>query len=738
MKIEHKILNSTLEIIPQGGIDMYSCHEFYDFTIKQISANKISKLAINFENVTSIDSSGLGRLFKISKFCDEKNIFKALYNVSNTFLNLFISSGLSALFQIISSEQFEKTFSKDDKIPIKIKLKSTIISILKNSINHSSYLKLAFFIIFIFTILIVEVSTLSIEQSRVNELGSFIKNYLWDIDDLNAKDFSNILIETKGYRKITINHLDGSEFIQISDTDSLNLFSKSLEFLQLIRIYTLSTEIVYNEKKIGTMDILWVNKNLYKHLLIGLVYFLLYNVISAYFKIIQNRRDLNLKNIEINEKMEEVQKLKIQQDGDYFLTSLLTVPLGVVKNVSDKFQITHIIKQKKTFEFKKKKKEIGGDICITERIKLRGNEYIIFINADAMGKSLQGAGGVLVFGSALNSILTRNKNVTISQNVFPEIWLKNTFIDLHKVFETFDGSMLMSTVIGLIEEQSGYMYWINAEHPSTILYRDGKAELIDQDIFLKLGTVGVQRTLYIQHMQLNPGDTIIIGSDGRDDIILGKDANGSNLINEDEKAILNYVEKAKGDLESIYNELKKVGDFSDDLSLLKIVYTQQSSEYFHDERLKSLITQSKKYYTLGNFEESLNLSKKALNEYPDQKDFLKIIIRIYYEKKDYEKISEYIEKYISLAPEDNKFIYLAALTFKKIKNFNLGIAYGERYKLRFPKDINNLFNLYHLYQNNEYYEKAINILNYILELDPQNSKAITLKGGDYHDDFEIH
>lgn len=30
---------------------------------------------------------------------------------------------------------------------------------------------------------------------------------------------------------------------------------------------------------------------------------------------------------EVQEKMEEVQNLKIQQDGDYFLTSLLAKPL---------------------------------------------------------------------------------------------------------------------------------------------------------------------------------------------------------------------------------------------------------------------------------------------------------------------------------------------------------------------------------------------------------------------------
>ncbi|MBP6738990.1 MAG: SpoIIE family protein phosphatase, partial [Leptospiraceae bacterium] len=35
------------------------------------------------------------------------------------------------------------------------------------------------------------------------------------------------------------------------------------------------------------------------------------------------------------------------------------------------------------------------------------------------------------------------------------------------------GSMLMSLVFGLIDERTGVMYFLNAEHPDMVLYRDG-------------------------------------------------------------------------------------------------------------------------------------------------------------------------------------------------------------------------------------------------------------------------
>ena len=67
--------------------------------------------------------------------------------------------------------------------------------------------------------------------------------------------------------------------------------------------------------------------------------------------------------------MHEVNTLKIQQDGDYFLTSLLSRPLFVNLNKSNVVLTEFYISQKKKFEFRNKKSELGGDICITDTIR---------------------------------------------------------------------------------------------------------------------------------------------------------------------------------------------------------------------------------------------------------------------------------------------------------------------------------------------------------------------------------
>lgn len=68
--------------------------------------------------------------------------------------------------------------------------------------------------------------------------------------------------------------------------------------------------------------------------------------------------------------------MKLHQDGDYYLTSLLVKPLGGTKIESDEVKIEFLTKQKKEFSFKGKKGEIGGDLSIAHTIFLRGKNIL--------------------------------------------------------------------------------------------------------------------------------------------------------------------------------------------------------------------------------------------------------------------------------------------------------------------------------------------------------------------------
>ncbi|WP_082281099.1 SpoIIE family protein phosphatase [Leptospira kirschneri] len=279
---------------------------------------------------------------------------------------------------------------------------------------------------------------------------------------------------------------------------------------------------------------------------------------------------------ELRVSLEQVNRLKIQQDADYFLTSLLINPLSSNKNTSEVIKTEFYTKQKKSFEFKNKIYEIGGDILISGNVELCEKKYVVFVNGDAMGKSIQGAGGALVLGTVFNTILTRS-SISLHQNKKPEKWLEEAFLELQKIFESFDGSMYISIVLGLVEENTGLLYYINAEHPWTVLYRNGVASYIEEELTLrKIGIPENEEHLVIKNFQMLPGDTIMIGSDGRDDLLIGKEEN--RVINEDQNQFLKRVEEGNADLRKIYEKILKFGVILDDLSLLKVTYNPKDNK----------------------------------------------------------------------------------------------------------------------------------------------------------------
>lgn len=281
----------------------------------------------------------------------------------------------------------------------------------------------------------------------------------------------------------------------------------------------------------------------------------------------------NEKNIELAKSLDEIKKLKNQQDGDYYLTLILLEPLLSNQVNSSKFLVEIIMDQYKKFQFRNKSYAIGGDVCISDTLMLNGDKYIIFANADAMGKSSQGAGGSLVFSSVLKSILLRTKSNIDNTKIIPGNWLIETFNELQSVFESFEGLMLVSAIIGLIDEKSGKLYFINAEHPFAILYRDKKADFLENSIlYRKLGTPEINKNPNLKTFSLFEGDVIFIGSDGKDDLLLPSVTENVRNIDNDENRFLEVIEKTNGDLNLIIPKLQEYGKRIDDLSILRIEY----------------------------------------------------------------------------------------------------------------------------------------------------------------------
>ena len=84
---------------------------------------------------------------------------------------------------------------------------------------------------------------------------------------------------------------------------------------------------------------------------------------------------------------------------------------------------------------------------------------------------------------------------------------------------------------GLVHSQSGTTYYMNCEHPWSILYRDGQADFIENELMIrKLGMPDDKRQISIRRLELKDGDTLVLGSDGRDDLEIDGNIDADEII----------------------------------------------------------------------------------------------------------------------------------------------------------------------------------------------------------------
>ncbi len=430
---------------------------------------------------------------------------------------------------------------------------------------------------------------------------------------------------------------------------------------------------------------------------------------------------------ELSDTLKVVQDLKVKQDGDYFLTSLLLSPLQStgIEN-QDKLKCDIFVKQFKRFTFRSWNSELGGDICIAESIKLQNRNYLFFVNADAMGKSIQGAGGALIFGTSVKAALIRVK-MGLSSNMLPEIWLRNLYTDLDELFTTFDGTMLMSAVMGLIDEENGIIYFLNMEHPYPVLYRDGKATFLStKEQLTKIGTPEKEfNILQVNMFQLKSGDILVAGSDGRDDIILA----GTSEVNHDETLFLKVVEEANANIPQVVDNLSKIGELKDDLSLITIQFSNQNKVTSPEmtENEKKILLKATTLHKNNKNQEALNLLKANFNSKHLLLPVFNLIKRIYLVEKDYLQYADLLIRYHILHPDQSENLLKISKALVLCNRLESAIEYSESFRTRDPYNEENLLHLAKTYKFATQYNSALRSLDELLRLNPKQEEGLLLK-----------
>ncbi len=446
-------------------------------------------------------------------------------------------------------------------------------------------------------------------------------------------------------------------------------------------------------------------------------------VIDNLREIYQEIKDLNenleLKVLErtseLNESLEKVSRLQEQSLGDYYLISLLSTPLSGNQVKSPHLSVEYILKQKKQFEFRKNTRELGGDLCSANTIILRDRSYTVFLNADAMGKSMQGAGGILVLGSVFQSILERTRLIPSERENFPEFWIKNVFLEVHKVFETFKGSMLISIFLGMVDDETGLLYYVNAEHPYPILCRDKKSRFLDAEhVLRKIGMMGLAGNLSVQTFLLYPGDVVFVGSDGKDDVKL-PDENGEMVMNDDEFRVLKIIENSGGELEAIVNHYESNYALTDDFSLMKISF--HPSEKFCARRRGEPLTESHRKdlsragFALrsGNYKDARDIYRKLAAEISWNMELFQSIAYYYFRYKKYTKASHVAERILERRPDSVDAMTFAALCLEKAGDYQKAAVYRERLRIWNPTDQKNLYLAIRIYRKAGNKKRAIHL-----------------------------
>jgi PAS domain S-box-containing protein len=399
--------------------------------------------------------------------------------------------------------------------------------------------------------------------------------------------------------------------------------------------------------------------------------------------------DLKLTQLKLSDMLSKVQEMKKNQDGDYFLTSLLLDQLSGNFARSDLLSIKTVTVQKKKFTFRKWVKEIGGDICYTRNVSLRGSPGVLFLNADAMGKSIQGAGGALVLGAVMQSIISRIKFSSFEQSLYPEQFIRNTFQELQRVFESFNGSMMVSMVLGLIDEKTGMMYYINSEHPWTVLYRNGSASFIEDRLTLrKLGVDPAYSDEFrVKTFKMLPGDVIITGSDGRDDFLV-HDGRGGSVLNEDERLFLSLVDEARGDVDSIRQLILSLGELTDDLSMIGITrIDQEPGPAALSAELDAIMGEVKKLEESGDIEGALErcIQGRELDQRcaPLVKRHGRLLLRL----KSYAEAIPVLRAYAEMHPEETVALFHYSVALRRNGMVKKSAEIAERIILREPENI---------------------------------------------------
>jgi len=396
------------------------------------------------------------------------------------------------------------------------------------------------------------------------------------------------------------------------------------------------------------------------------------DILAARESAMQNAEDLRDKTKLAEEALAHVRELKQKQDGDYYLTSMLLEPFQINRAKQGKIEVDWFIRQKTRFTYRKWQAEIGGDFVNADHVTLRGRRFTFFVIADAMGKANQGAGGALILATIVSAYLRRTEKTQHLAGLYPERWLRLLYEELQAAYEGFSGQMMVAASVGLVDEENRYLFFFNAEQPRPVSYISGVAKYVGSDNLLsKIGMPIGREDFHVELYRLSPGEKIIFGSDGRDDVR----RQDTGEINFQDTFFLRLVEAAEGNLAAIHEATLAQAEIIDDYSLLSL----QIARYYHE--VKSA-TARELFAYFRETGDALAL-EKILERNGGDSQAIAMLANYYLKAGEMRRSIAYIHRYLDVKPDDLKAVYSLMRQYLALRDFEKAADTAERITHRY-------------------------------------------------------
>ena len=186
---------------------------------------------------------------------------------------------------------------------------------------------------------------------------------------------------------------------------------------------------------------------------------------------------------------------------------------------------------------------------------------------------------------------------------------------------------------------------------------------------------------------------------------MGIGTDGERIINDDDDLVLNMIELATGDLAKLVETIDRIGQITDDLSLLRVGYLDQTPESDADDAgvkadpvaataakttTRALLKEAQSAVDSGDYSRAVTLLVEAHNADPEQKHIIKHLARACSRAKQHERAADLAETYAKDCPHDTEFLLSGAKMMLRAGRLEPAEDMCERYRLRNPESTKNL------------------------------------------------